>query len=784
MPQDDLLLEIQDIAKNVKQRLPGFDVKKFLKAYEFAEMAHRGQLRKDGGPYIIHPVATVRVLSHLKVDEDTLIAALLHDVPEDTSHTVEEIDQLFGSRIAFLVEGITKLSKVHYQNDMEGRQVESLKKLLIHTAKDPRVILIKLADRLHNMRTLHFVTKPEKVQRISRETLEIYVPMASLLGIQGIKSELEDLCFQHLYPLEYEMFAKKIHESESRLLPKTEETTARVGEVLRSHHIDAKVFPRQKTLYSIFNKVRAQRKTIEDIHDLITLRILVPSIEDAYRALGIIHVMFKPKPGYFKDYIAVPKINGYRSLHTTIFGIDGTPTEFQIRTFEMDNEAEYGITTHYFLGSKMKRGKRGDGHTTDWKTRWMTDILELEQQEVSSRSFVEKVKSDIFEDKIFVFTPKGDAIHLPKNATAVDFAYAIHSDIGNQAFGVEINGQRRPLSSPLKSGDTVHIFTSLDSPGPKREWLDFAKTGISKNRIREFLHKENINTKIRTGKQLLQKAFSRAGIGLIEDIPFKRIQSALVRAHYPEYHLLSELLSAVGDGTLEPVDVIRSLYPEQRLTHISRSQSFLSFGRSPTRERVRLRIIVEDRPGMVSDIVHVLSRFQLNIINMSGHGKGFLGKSGEVNVTIELERYDTLQHIFTELEQIEGVLNVSRVFRMKEAGFVIFAFMTVVFWLIHPILIEYSLGISNNVLVYIGLGMLLVLAFYLRRFTPRYILRLQEGKSMLITTGFITLFVLITLVWEITYYEISTNWLVVFIIFMAIFYLGFEYWDYRRKKLY
>lgn len=773
MAMDALLAEVHDIAKQVKQQLPGFDVKKFISVYEFAKQAHEGQLRKDGSPYIIHPIATARILSTLKVDEDTLIAALLHDVPEDTSRTVEEIGELFGERIAFLVEGITKLSKVHYQNDMEGRQIESLKKLLIHTAKDPRVILIKLADRLHNMRTLNFVTKPEKQIRISRETLEVYVPMASLLGIQGIKSELQDLCFKYLYPAEYEHFFHKISEADARLSPKTEESMKRVSDVLQNHHIDARVFIRNKTIYSIFTKMHADRKTFDDVHDLITLRVLVPTIEDAYRALGIIHVMFKPKSGSFKDYIAVPKINGYRSLHTTVFGIDGTLTEFQIRTYEMDNEAEYGITTHYFLGSKRNGKNSKKSVDPEWRTQWMTDILDLEQQELTSRSFVEKVKSDLFEDKIFAFTPKGDAIHLPKEASAIDFAYAIHSDVGNQAVSAEINGQKKSLFTTLKSGDTVRIITSPQSAGPQRDWLDFARTNISKNKIRYFLNKENAETKVRIGKQLLQKAFNRLGIGLIDEISYTKIQNALIESHYANYPTLKALLSAIGDGTLDASNVIQSLYPRQQLSSISRGS-----------EHIELRISVQNREDMVSDILHVLSRFHINILNLSAHAKSFFSKHGEVRLIINLERYDTLQSLFTQLEQIEGVYSVSRVFRAQETGFTLFAIITVCFWLLHPIYIEHFTRSSNNAVVYIGLLLLLVLFFYLIRYIPRYVSRFQERRPMLIATGFITLFVISTLVWEIVTYEITANWGVVTIILVAVAYLGLEYWNYRKKKLY
>ncbi len=789
MPQgtpsgDPFLPEIEDIIAKVKQQLPGFDEELFIEAYRFARDAHEGQQRKDGSPYIIHPVATVQILSQLRVDEDTLIAALLHDVPEDTTRTVAEIEEKFGDRVAFLVEGITKLSKMHYQNDMESRQVESLKKLLIHTAKDPRVILIKLADRLHNMRTLHFIDKPEKQRRVSRETLEIYVPMANLLGIQGIKSELEDLCFKYLFPEEFEEYVKAIGQSEERVEPKGLETISRVQGVLHDHGIEAEVFQRKKTLLSIFNKVQSEHKTIHDLNDLITLRVLVPTAEDAYRALGIIHTMFKPRPGFFKDYIAVPKINGYRSLHTTIFGVDGTLTEFQIRTFEMDNEAEYGITTYYFLGSR-KKGKGAD----EWRTKWMTQILELEQQEVNSRTFMEKVKADIFEDKIFVFTPKGEAVHLPKSATVLDFAYAIHSDVGNYSVSADVNGYNKPLYAPLKSGDTVSIHADDHGAGPQRDWLTFVKTGIAKNRIREFLNKEHSRKKIMVGKQLLQKAFYRSGIGMIDDIPFKKMQLALMKHHYPEYGDLKLLLMAIGDGTLDAIDVIQSLYPDQRLSHISRNSRrfsrFLDSVSSNTeRERITLSFTVVDRPGLVAEIVTVLSKFSVNIMDLAGHGKTWFTKRGSVKVTFDLERYDTLQSIFSEVEKIDGVLSVVRVFRAQETGFALFLCFTIGFWFFHPFLIEHFTRVSNDSLVYIGMLLLFVMGFYLSRFTPRYVQRFQEGRSMIVATGSITLFALATLIWEISYYGIVLNFATVGIMIAVIMYLGYQFWDYKKKKLF
>ena len=348
--------DIDAICEDVSKYLVGFDKSKFLKAFQFAEKSHKGQFRKNGDPYIIHPIETVKNLIKLRADEDTLIAALLHDVPEDTGISMDQIQNLFGEKVAFLVDGITKLSKVYYRNDMEERQVESLKKLLIHTAKDPRVILIKLADRLHNMQTLEFVQKNEKIKRISKETLEIYVPIANLLGIQDLKSTLEDLCFKYLYPEDYEKLRSKIMSTFEKYYGVLEKMLETIKKELKKHEIQAKVTGRTKSLFSIYKKIISQNKTVDDINDRIALRIITKKKEDCYTALGIVHDLFTPRPGEFKDYIAVPKVNGYQSIHTTVFGLNGVMTEIQIRTEKMHIESEYGIAAHYFYDkSKSKK---------------------------------------------------------------------------------------------------------------------------------------------------------------------------------------------------------------------------------------------------------------------------------------------------------------------------------------------------------------------------------------------------------------------------------------------
>lgn len=787
--KDGLLEDIRSLSRSVHEKNPKFREKKFLEAFEFAHSAHEGQFRKDGTtPYIVHPLETAWILSEFFADEETLIAALLHDVPEDTSHSLEEIEEHFGTPVAFLVDGITKLSKVHYQNNMAQRQVESLKKLLLHTARDPRVILIKLADRLHNMRTLQFVDKPEKRLRIAKETLEIYVPMANLLGIQGIKSELEDLCFYHLYPNEYSSFHERIDSSEKKLRSLVAKTIDLLHCEFQKHSIDASIMYRKKTLYSIFQKLSSEKKEVEDVHDLVTLRILVNNIDDCYKALGIIHALFKPKTGRFKDYIALPKLNEYRSLHTTVFGLDGVLTEFQIRTHEMHRAAEFGIATKMSVKKPSK----------DWKNHqsWIDQILGQEQEK-DTEEFLSNIKDDVFQDRIYIFTPTGDAIYLPKGSTGIDFAYAVHTDVGNRAVRLEVNGAEKNLTSQLRSGDTVKVVVSEKAKGPEYEWLTFAKTSFAKTRIREFLKKESRKNKIEKGKIILQKAFDRAGLGPIEEINFSRLQKSLQKSLDVEFSSLGDLLVSVAENTVDPLEVIGSLFPERKLVNIH-GEGFLGslldavFTKRKTAQLVEVRISGKDRAGLIRDIVMILGMFSLNIVKLKGWHKTWGGRDqGVVILTLELQTFDMLNSICAHLEQIDGVEMVERVIFGQQIGFIFSAFATIGFWLVHPFLLHLFLqsGILENrflisIFLLIGVFMIIFLSVYLHIITRRYFTAFRQAKSMFFGALFISLFALATVLGELFYYRayLADSVFVSFAIISVLFYLGYQFLQFRKIK--
>jgi len=455
------------------------------KAYDFASSAHGEQTRKSGELYIQHPLHTAFILAQIKSDLPTILAGLLHDVPEDTSTTLDDIRETFGEEVAHLVEGITKLSKIRYRGIQRYR--ESLRKMFLAMAEDLRVILIKFADRLHNLRTLDVLPK-EKQKRIAQETLEIYAPIAGLLGIWSLRWQMEDICFKYLYPEEYKQLEYKYEiEKKVELKKYIEKLRHIVSEKLTEEQIPHHIDGRFKHLYSIWQKMQQKHRKFDEIHDVFALRVIVNTLPDCYKALGIIHSIWKPNYTRFKDYIAVPKPNGYRSIHTTVFGPEGKPTEFQIRTKQMHEEALYGISAHWHY--KQKRG--GDSEKTP---RWVQEILEIQREATSSQQFLKEVKLDIFRDRIFVFTPKGDVHDLPGNASPVDFAYSIHTDVGNKCVSARINGRLAALETPLKNGDMVEIVTDQNRAGPNYDWLGFVKTRRARDKIKQYARRSRLET--------------------------------------------------------------------------------------------------------------------------------------------------------------------------------------------------------------------------------------------------------------------------------------------------
>ena len=470
-------MTINQIINKVKENDPKADIEMLELAFEFADKAHKNQKRKTGEPYIQHSLHTAFVLAQIKVDLDTVIAGLLHDVPEDTEYSLEDIKENFGEEIFCLVEGVTKLSKIKYRG--VERYKESLRKMFLSMSTDLRVILIKFCDRLHNLRSLDALPEEKRV-RIARESMEIYAPIAQLLGIWRLKWQIEDICFKYLYPEEYKKIEYKYEvEKKYERNQYIQKVKNILGQKLKNENIHFKIEGRFKHLYSIYKKMQKKERKFDEIYDVFALRVIVPSIADCYRTLGLIHSLWKPKTSRFKDYIAVPKPNGYRSLHTTVFGVDGKSTEFQIRTEEMNNEAFYGIAAHWYYKQK------GDTKKTTHQPRWVSDIIEMQKEIKDTDEFIKQVKLDVFKNRIFIFTPKGDVFDLPEDSTPVDFAYAVHTDIGNHATGALVNDKMATLDQILRNGDLVEIIIDKKRKYPNRDWIKFVKTNRARNKIKQ-----------------------------------------------------------------------------------------------------------------------------------------------------------------------------------------------------------------------------------------------------------------------------------------------------------
>ena len=479
----------QELIASVRKYHPSTDISLIEKAYNIAYEAHKGQVRKSGEPYIIHPLCVAIILAELELDKETIVAGLLHDVVEDTVMTDEEIRQEFGAEVALLVDGVTKLGQLSYDADKVEVQAENLRKMFLAMAKDIRVILIKLADRLHNMRTLKYMT-PEKQKEKARETMDIYAPIAQRLGISKIKIELDDLSLKYLEP---EAYYDLVHQIAQRKSVRDDYVQSLVEEVKKHIHeagIPAQIDGRAKHFFSIYKKMKNQNKTIDQIYDLFAVRIIVDTVKDCYAALGVIHEMYKPIPGRFKDYIAMPKPNNYQSLHTTLIASNGQPFEIQIRTYEMHKIAEYGIAAHW----KYKEGKTGekDNQSEEAKLSWLRQILEWQKEMSDNKEFLSSIKNDLnlFSDSVYCFTPTGDVKNLPAGSCPIDFAYSIHSAVGNKMVGARVNGKLVTIDYVIKNGDRIEIITSQNSKGPSRDWLSIVKSTQAKNKINQWFKQE------------------------------------------------------------------------------------------------------------------------------------------------------------------------------------------------------------------------------------------------------------------------------------------------------
>ena len=548
---------IQDIITKVKSYNKKTDIKLITRAYEYADKLHAGQLRKSNEPYIIHPLEVAYIVSTLELDDNAICAALLHDVVEDTSATLDDIKNEFGDEIAMLVDGVTKLGKIANYIDKEEEQVENYRKLFMAMAKDIRVVMIKLADRLHNMRTLKHLSDDRKVA-IAKETRQLYAPLANRLGIYSIKWELEDLSLFYLEPDVYKELVEGINSKRAEREAFINDIILEVRKKLKEVKIEAEVYGRPKHLYSIYRKMQKDNKTLDQIYDLFAMRIIVNSVKDCYAALGLVHELYKPMPGRFKDYIAVPKPNMYQSLHTTLIGKNGTPFEIQIRTWDMHRVAEYGIAAHW----AYKEGKNVSA--SDEKLSWLRETLEWQKETNDDRDFMNKLKFDLFDEDVFVFTPKGDIKALPAGSIPIDLAYSIHEQIGNRMVGAKINSKMVPITTPLKNGDIVEIITSDNTKGPSRDWIKIVKTTQARSKIQNWFKKAQREENITKGKEMVEKELKRIGMSFADLFKPEWIEKALQRY---KYNTLEDCYAAIGFGAISPAKIITRLLEEYKKEH-------------------------------------------------------------------------------------------------------------------------------------------------------------------------------------------------------------------------
>ena len=589
----------KELINSVLKYHPSTDISMIEKAYKVASEAHEGQKRKSGEPYIIHPLCVAIILADLELDKETIVAALLHDAVEDTWMTYEEVEKEFGSEVALLVDGVTKLGQLSYSADKVEVQAENLRKMFLAMAKDIRVILIKLADRLHNMRTLQYM-RPEKQQEKARETMDIYAPIAMRLGISKIKVELDDLSLKYLKP---DVYYDLVHKVALRKSEREQFVGAIVKEVKKhmdDANIKAQVDGRVKHFFSIYKKMVNQDKTIDQIYDLFAVRILVDTVKDCYAALGVIHEMYKPIPGRFKDYIAMPKPNMYQSLHTTLIGPNGQPFEIQIRTYEMHRTAEYGIAAHWKY-KESSDGKAPVGKSEEEKLNWLRQILEWQRDMSDNKEFMSLLKNDLdlFADSVYCFTPQGDVKTLPSGSTPVDFAYSVHSAVGNKMVGARVNGKLVPIEYEIKNGDRIEIITSQNSQGPSRDWLKLVKSTQAKNKINQWFKKELKEDNILKGKEMLAQYARAKGFKIANYTKTQYLEAVLRKYGFRDW---DSVLAAIGHGGLKEGQVFNKLveaYDKENKKNLTDEQVLEAA--SETQEKLH---IAKSKSGIVVKGIH------------------------------------------------------------------------------------------------------------------------------------------------------------------------------------
>ena len=543
------------LIERVRKYHPSADITMIEKAYRIGKEAHRDQVRKSGEPYIIHPLWVGIILADLEMDKETIVAGMLHDAVEDTDMTLDDVAGEFGEEVALLVDGVTKLGQLNYSQDKLEVQAENLRKMFLAMAKDIRVIIIKLADRLHNMRTLEFMT-PTKQQEKARETMDIYAPIAQRLGISKIKTELDDLSLKYWKPEVYYNLVRDLNRRKTEREEFVQQIVAEVSKHMKNAHIEAKVYGRVKHFFSIYKKMKNQHKTLDQIYDLFAVRIIVETVKDCYAALGVIHEMYKPIPGRFKDYIAMPKANMYQSLHTTLIGSNGQPFEIQIRTFEMHRVAEYGIAAHWKY-KEASDGKKPEVQEEE-KLVWLRQILEWQRDMSDNKEFMNLLKNDLdlFSDSVYCFTPTGEVKNLPAGSTPIDFAYSIHSAVGNKMVGARVNGKLVTIDYKINNGDRIEIITSQNSKGPSRDWLNVVKSTQAKNKINQWFKNELKEDNILKGKDLLSGYCKARGINLAS-LQKQEYMDAIMRKY--GFRDWDSVLAAIGHGALKEGQIVNKM---------------------------------------------------------------------------------------------------------------------------------------------------------------------------------------------------------------------------------
>ncbi|MEO2068194.1 MAG: bifunctional (p)ppGpp synthetase/guanosine-3',5'-bis(diphosphate) 3'-pyrophosphohydrolase [Desulfurobacteriaceae bacterium] len=711
----------KEIIEKVKEYRSSFDEEQIRKAYEYAKKKHEGQFRKSGEPFFSHPAEVAYILAELRMDVPTIVAGLLHDVVEDTDTPIEEIEKEFGKEVAFLVQGVTKLEGYQFQSK-EEKEAESFRKLLLSLAEDIRVLILKLADRLHNMRTMDSMKRESQI-RNAKETLSIYAPLAGRLGMYKLKNELEDLSLKYLEPEIYRELERKVKEKKKKILPFLENIIETVREKLKENGIEGEIQWRIKHIYGIYRKMVRKGIPFEEVHDVAGIRVITNTVPECYQVLCIIHSLWKPVQGRFKDYIAVPKSNMYQSLHTTVVGPKGQFIEFQIRTWEMHQVAEMGIAAHW-------KYKEGGGSLTESERKrfaWLRNILEWVREEKDYREFLENVQNDLYDEDIYVFTPKGDIKTLPVGSTPVDFAYAVHTSIGHRCKAAKVNGKLVPLNYVLQSGDKVEIIVGNEEK-PSRDWLEFVKTSKAKNAIKTFLRKEENERAKKVGENLVDKVIRKLSNKSLKSL--KEEKEVLERLQSLGYSNLDSALADVGYGKLDPEKLARKLLnlpldsELEKKKRKKKKESFLSsiridgidnlmvsiaeccrplpgddvvgivnsgkgivihlknclvakqvmesapgkvlkveFLPSQTIYKAKVRISVEDTPGVLASVSTTIAKHNINIADINTR-KSQAGKT-ILDLVLDVKSKEELQKVLTSLRTVKGVITAKRIKREK-----------------------------------------------------------------------------------------------------------------------